>query len=115
MPRHVPTKRIEIDGRAQPRIFRGVVFSFLSLGQMGFAFVFAYRFYILSQTRLATIDSRWIFPVIAIVSCAAFALEAWGAFVPKQGHNPQGGANGRQPFSSEANPNSSAAASRRSP
>jgi hypothetical protein len=33
----------------------------------------------------------------------------------KEGHNPQGGANGRQPFNSETNPASAAAAPRRSP
>jgi hypothetical protein len=40
-------------------------------------------------------------------------VEAWGEL--QQGHNPQGGANGRQPSGSETNRTSAAAASRRSP
>jgi hypothetical protein len=85
MPQPLPTERVEIEGGARPRIFRGVVFGCLAVGQLCFAFVFAYRFYIVSQSGWATIDSRWIFPVIALASCVAFAREAWRSFAAKKG------------------------------
>jgi len=78
----MPTGHVDIEPAERPRIFRGVVFSLLALGQLLFAFVFAYRFYIVSQTGWATLDSRWFFPLIAIVSLGAFAQEAWRSFVP---------------------------------
>jgi hypothetical protein len=45
------TKRIEIEGRGGRKIFTGAAFAALALGQLGFAFVFAYRFYIVSQNE----------------------------------------------------------------
>ncbi len=63
---------------------RGVLFSLLALGQLLFVFVFAYRFYIVSQSDWATLDSRWIFPPIALISFSVFAFEAWKAVVPKK-------------------------------
>ena len=76
------------------RILRGVICAFLALGQVVFVFVFAYRFYIISNSALWTIDSRWVFPVVALVSCLAFAFEAWTSIARTKGVTDRG--SGRQ-------------------
>ena len=82
----MPTDPVEPGSGAQPCLLRGIVFSLLAIGQLVFALVFAYRFYIISQSERMSLDSRWILPPIAAASLLAFAIEAWRAFRPK--HRP---------------------------
>jgi hypothetical protein len=84
----MPTDPVEPGREVRPRILRGVVFSLLAIGQLVFALVFAYRFYIISQSERMSLDSRWILPPIAVVSLLAFAHEAWRAFRPKRNPTP---------------------------
>ena len=81
----MPSNPVELERRTQSCIWRAIAFSLLALGQLIFALVFTYRFYIVSQNEALTLDSGWIFPPIAIVSCVVFALEAWRAVRPKNG------------------------------
>ena len=90
-----PANQVAIAGRPRPRILRGALFTLLALGQLIFSFVFAYRFYIVSQGEWATLDSRWIFPIVALVSLWVFALEAWRSFAPGKGQVDDGGTSGR--------------------
>jgi hypothetical protein len=66
------------------RIFRGVVFSILAFGQACFLYVFGFHVSITLQTGWLTIDSRWIFPWLALVSCLAFVRDAWRSFRPER-------------------------------
>jgi hypothetical protein len=85
MSQPMQTGRFEIEGRGKPGIFSGVVFGLLALGQLGFAYLFVRSFYIVSRMDWATLDSRWIFPWIALASFLVFTFKAWRSFVPKRG------------------------------
>ena len=74
--------RSEIEVRGRRRIFTGLFFSFLALGQLVFACFFAFYVRIVSQTEWWTIEWRWILPWIALASFFVFAVKAWKAFAP---------------------------------
>jgi tellurite resistance protein TehA-like permease len=90
---------VELDTARGRRVFRGVVYALLALGQLVFVFVFIFRFYIISQSERMTIDSRWFVPLIALASLLAFAVEVWKSFVRGKGitHQPNGGRDERRP------------------
>ncbi len=64
-------------GVAWLRIAAGLSFLALALAQAWFAYIFTSVVTVVSQTDWYTINSRWVYPWVALVSCVIFARNAW--------------------------------------
>lgn len=69
---------------ARPRIAAGLVFVALALAQAWFAFIFTTIVTVVSQTEWYTVNSRWVYPWVALGSCLIFARSAWRCFRPSE-------------------------------
>lgn len=69
---------------SKSKIVAGLLFVALALAQAWFAYVFTAMVTVVSQTEWYTINSRWVYPWIALASCVVFARNAWRCFKPGQ-------------------------------
>ncbi len=66
------------------RIAAGISFLVLALAQAWFAYIFTTIVTVISQTDWYTINSRWVYPWVALVSCVIFARNAWRCLRSRQ-------------------------------
>jgi hypothetical protein len=67
---------------ARPGVALGLVFVALALAQAWFAYIFMTIATVVSQTPWYTINSRWVYPSVALASSIVFARWAWRCFRP---------------------------------